>query len=88
MKTEIEDRPEPEALAQMVERGDEWYAYKNMDLGHSQLGHLKFLQVGVTRTFKAPPARMPDGPDGSIGWRYILLGPVDLKTGEIKRMGD
>jgi hypothetical protein len=81
-------KPEAEALAQMRERGGEWFAYQNHDLGHPDIGHLSFLQCGEGRTFVTPPERRPDFPGGSLGWRYLLAGKVDLETGEISRMGD
>lgn len=79
-----------EALAQMRENrsGGEWYAYQNQDLGHPQLGHLRFLKVGENCTYKVPPKRYPDiqGANGCIGWRYGLVGKVDLGTGKIEDM--
>jgi hypothetical protein len=59
-----------------------WIAYQNQDLGHRDLGHLKFLAVGPGCTFKEAPKRYPDTPD-AINWRYLLHGEVNLKTGEI-----
>lgn len=76
------DLPEPEALATMRERGGRWFAYRNEDLWHPELGHLKFLQCGEGRTYTEPPKRLPDMPD-AINWRYWLIGRVDMKTGEI-----
>jgi hypothetical protein len=79
-------KPEPEALAQMRERGGEWFAYQNMDLGSRDIGHLTFLKVGPGQTFVTPPERRPDFPGGSLGWRYLLVGKVDLETGEIREV--
>ncbi len=47
------------------------------------LGDLQFLQCGRGRTFKEPPARMPDTPQ-SINWRFLLVGIVDLQQGQIR----
>jgi hypothetical protein len=60
-----------------------WAAFQNHDLGHPDLGHLRFLAIGPGCTFKTPPARMPDTKE-VIGWRYILVGKVNLKTGAIE----
>lgn len=83
--TTATEKAEPEALALMAERGGDWYAYQNQDLGHPELGHLKFLQCGSGRTFVEPPKRHPDTADGAINWRYWLVGKVDLKTGDIAK---
>jgi len=60
-----------------------WYAYQNHDLGHPGIGHLQFLAVGPGCTFKTPPERYPDTQHG-LGWRYILVGKVNLETGAIE----
>lgn len=64
------------------EDGDIWYVYENRDLGSSQRGHLQFLLVGPARTYREPPPRMPDTQAG-LGWRYLLVGTVDLATGTV-----
>lgn len=74
--------PSPEALKQMRERGGNWAAYENHDLGHPDLGHLRFLKYGPDCTLKEPPARYPDTSEG-IGWRYVYIGTVNLESGEI-----
>ena len=84
---ESEDRPDAEALASMKSSrynfsDTRWAAYENHDLGHRALGHLKFLAVGPQNTFKRAPARLPDTKD-AINWRYVLVGFVDLVSGEI-----
>jgi hypothetical protein len=71
-----------EALRTIRERGGRWAAYQNVDLGHSQLGHLRYLQYGPLNTFKQPPERYPDTNEGP-GFRYIHSGFVDLKEGII-----
>lgn len=71
-----------QAMRDMSEGGT-WYAYQNRALDSASLGHLQFLKVGPTCTYKEPPARMPDTQAG-LGWRYILVGMVDLESGDIK----
>lgn len=75
-------KPDAEALTLMKERGGDWFAYENHDLGHSQCGHLKFLKCGAGCTFPTPPNRLPDTAT-AIHWRYVLIGKVNLETGEI-----
>jgi hypothetical protein len=72
----------PEALATMRERGADWFAYQSHDMSSRTLGDLQFLQCGPSRTYSEPPARMPDTEHG-LGWRYLLVGKVNLETGEI-----
>lgn len=75
---------DPEALEQMKERGGNWAAYCNMDMGHPNLGHLKFIKWGEGCTLsEAPKPRLPDFPN-AINWRYQYVGEVDLETGEVK----
>lgn len=75
--------PDPEALTQMRERGGKWCAFQNHDLGHPEVGNLRFLQYGGTgSTFATPPDRYPDTQHG-LGWRYLHCGFVDLATGTI-----
>jgi len=59
-----------------------WYAYQNHDLGHYNIGHLQFLIVGPGCTYKEPPQHYPDTKHG-LGWRYILVGTVNLESGLI-----
>ncbi len=71
------------ALALMRERGGKWAAYQNHDMGHPDLGGLTFLQYGgPTSTYTTPPNRATDGAHG-LGWRYLHVGYVDLKSGSI-----
>lgn len=78
----IGEAPEPEALRLLRERGGRWFAYQNQDLGHPEVGHLVFLKCGPGCTFETPPERCPDYPE-HIMWRYVLVGEVNLETGEI-----
>jgi hypothetical protein len=74
----MSDIIDPSALATMRERGGTWAAYRNEDLGHSQVGHLQFLKVGMDCTYAAAPEQHPQN------WRYRLVGMVDLGAGTIK----
>jgi len=69
-------------LSQMRERGGDWYAYQNHDMGHPELGHLAFMKCGPGCTFEEPPGKHPDTP-GKIMWRYVLVGRVDLDEGKV-----
>lgn len=80
---EIDER----ALAQMREnsKGREevrWAAYRNKDLGSAAVGELRFLLVGKDCTYTEAPPRYPDT-DFGLGWRYLMIGYVDLETGDI-----
>lgn len=75
----------PEAIEQMAAHrrkvGDvRWAAYQNHDLGHYDLGGLRFLAIGPQCTFQGPPSRYPDTQHG-LGWRYLWVGWVDLLDG-------
>jgi hypothetical protein len=72
----------PTVLQTLRVRGGEWYAYQNHVMDGATLGELQFLQVGPDRTYKTPPQRMPDTQHG-IGWRFSLVGKVDLESGQI-----
>jgi hypothetical protein len=76
-------RPAPEALRIMRERGGRWFCFQNHDLSHSQLGRLQFLKCGEGCTYQTPPERMPDTKE-LLGWRYVLIGEVNLETGEMQ----
>jgi len=66
------------------EDGIRWAAYQNHDLGHPDAGRLAFLQYGGPKsTFKTPPPRYPDTESVGLGWRYVLVGEVDLKEGKV-----
>ena len=72
----------PETLETIRKKGGKWFAYQNHDLGDRNIGNLQFLKAGPECTFPWPPPRMPDT-ERTIGWRYILVGKLDLATGEI-----
>jgi hypothetical protein len=77
------NKPTPEALKAMKDRGGLWGAYENHDLGHPDCGHLRFLKYGPDCTLKKPPMVFPDTPD-FIGCRYVYVGTVNLETGEVE----
>jgi hypothetical protein len=72
----------PESLAKMRERGGTWAAYQCHDLGHADMGQLQFLKYGALCTIKTPPDRLPDTRT-RINWRYLLVGFVDVVSGQI-----
>lgn len=75
----------PESLEHMKKQGGNWAAYCNMDLGHPDLGHLKFIKWGEDCTLaEAPKPKLPDFPN-TINWRYQYVGEVDLETGEVAK---
>jgi hypothetical protein len=79
------EKPDVAVLAVLRERlksGQTWWAYQNMALDSASLGHLQFFCCGPHCTFTEPPASMPDTAQ-CINWRYLLVGRVDLETGEI-----
>jgi hypothetical protein len=73
----------PESLRQIRERGGTWAAYQNHAMDSAGLGHLQFLRYGVGCTFAAPPDSYPADTVSGAGWRYLLVGFVDLSTGQI-----
>lgn len=77
------EKSSPEALTTMRERGGDWFAYQSHDMSSPTLGDLQFLQCGPGRAYTEPPARMPDT-QHAIGWRYLLVGKVNLESGEIE----
>jgi hypothetical protein len=76
------NKPTPEALQQMRDRGGLWAAYENHALDSADLGHLRFLKYGPDCTLKEPPQRYPDTSLG-VGWKYVYIGTVNLETGEV-----
>lgn len=76
---------EKETLRVLRSRRGKWAVYENQDMGHSQAGHLQFLKVGKRCTFKVAPERMPDTERG-LGWRYVFIGFVNLKTGKVQEV--
>jgi hypothetical protein len=82
MKLLGENTISAEALKQMRERGGDWFAFQNHAMDSAGLGDLQFLQCGEGRTYQTPPTRMPDT-QHAIGWKYLLVGKVNLETGKI-----
>ena len=77
---------DPEVLAKLQAQhksGCAWVAYQNHDLGHHDVGGIRFLLTGPGATFAAPPPRSPDTHFG-LGWRYLPVGTVNLETGRIE----
>ncbi len=81
----------PDALAALCERRDIFgkpddrvAVYQNHTLDSANTGHLVFLIVGSTRTFKEAPDRAPDGSYG-IGWKYLHVGFLNLETNQLEK---
>ena len=69
-------RPELDLLNQWLERGDGVAVYENVEFGHPEQGHRKYVSFGSDRAqlpSETPPTRMPDIGD-TINWRYQLAG--------------
>lgn len=86
--TTPEEKVAPEALQAMREAlktypKARWAAFQNMAMDSASFGHLQFLAIGPTNTYKVPPQRMPDTQAGT-GWKYLFAGWVDLETGEVR----
>lgn len=79
----VGEKPSPESLTLMRNRGGTWAAYQNHALGSVDVGHLQFLKFGPGCTYETAPPRFPDT-DKSTGWRYVLVGTVNLTTGEVE----
>ena len=79
---ELVGRVERQTLETIRSRGGCWWAYENQDLGSGDAGRLVFLRCGEGCTHATPPPRAPDGSYG-LGWRYLLVGQLDLETGEV-----
>ena len=77
------NKPTPKALQAMRDRGGQWAAYENHALDSADLGHMRFLKYGPGCTLENPPTRYPDTMEHGIGWRYVLVGTVNLETGEV-----
>jgi hypothetical protein len=80
------EKPDPAVLQILRERlklGQQWFAYQNHAMDSESLGEIQFLCCGPDCTFAEPPQRMPDSHLG-VGWKYLLVGTVNLETGEIE----
>ena len=74
-----------ESLDQMKYSGGDWYAYQNQVMDSCGLGHIIYLKCGEGCTHKTPPKNAPDGNYG-LGWKYRLIGKVELETGVVQPM--
>lgn len=82
------EKPDTTVLAILRERlkpGQQWFAYQNHAMDSASLGRLQFLCCGPGCTFEKPAQRMPDSHLG-IGWKYLLVGRVNLASGEIEEL--
>lgn len=81
----VDDTPEAaEWLDTVITRMDGWLrrgdgiaVYQNQDMGHPELGDLRFVSYSSNAAqleMDTPPAVLPDGIGGGVNWRYILKG--------------
>jgi len=61
-----------------------WGCYQNKALDSANCGHLQFLAIGPTNTYKSPPSKYPVDNQHGMGWRYLFTGWVNLETGEVE----
>jgi hypothetical protein len=58
-------------LGEWLDDGRSVACYQNHDMGHSEIGHRKFMSYGTSdSTFRDPPDILPDTDE--INWRYVL----------------
>ena len=89
MKIISDQKISPEALDLVRERthaGQKWYAYQNVAFDSAGLSDLQFLRVGTDCTFAEPPQKYPFDSQFGMGWRFWLVGEVNLVTGEIEEL--
>jgi hypothetical protein len=67
----------------MRQRGGKWAAYQNAALDSANSGHMQYLMYGEGCTYGKPPERYPADTEHGMGWRYVLVGLIDLETGAI-----
>lgn len=70
-----------ESLEAMRARGGTWAAYRNEALDSATAGHLQFLRYGEGYAHSTPPQTFPFDTAAGTGWKYQLLGTVDLEAG-------
>lgn len=73
-----------EALVQMRHAEGNWAVYQNQALDSANAGHLQFLKFGEECTYEKPPTQYPVDTAHGMGWRYRLVGVVNLATGEVE----
>ncbi len=74
---------DPEPLEKMRKSGGSWYAYQNHDLASGLVGSLLFMKCGPGCNVAEPPHQYPDGTSVGPGWRWRLVGRVDLGDGKV-----
>lgn len=78
----------PGALRQMRSHGGLWAAYENRALDSANAGHVQFLKYGPGATYQDAPDQYPADNEHGAGWRYRLIGYVELSTGMIREKKD
>lgn len=74
---------EENQLKVMRERGGTWACYENKALDSVDAGRRIYIKYGPGCTFEVPPPHAPDGPYGT-GWKYLIVGSVNLETGTVE----
>lgn len=77
------DKEALEAMNARCRPGTRWAAYENQAFDSSNAGHLQFLLVGSGCTYTEPPAKYPIDNANGAGWRYLLVGIVNIDYGNI-----
>lgn len=73
--------PVPEAqLDTMRQRGGTWACYENKAFDSAAAGERIYIKYGPGCTYETPP---PRAPSHGAGWRYLLVGFVDLEKGVV-----
>ena len=75
-----------EALAIMRARNREgvrWAAYQNLVFDSTNFGSGQYLMVGPGCTYSEPPKSYPADTKLGLGWKFELMGFVDLDKGEV-----
>jgi hypothetical protein len=83
-----ENQVEPFTLEKLIDKGGDWYAYQNQAMDSACYGLVNYLCCGEGRTHATPPAHLPDGAIYGTGWKWLLVGKVNLKTGTVEDFKD
>lgn len=68
-----------------LDRGDGCAVYENVEIGHPECGHRKYVSYGsklAQLEVAEPPDRLPDI-GATVNWRYYLVGVIPPKKKEV-----